>query len=320
MKYGVINVYKEAGMTSFQVVYQIRRLTGEKKIGHTGTLDPDATGVLPVCIGKATKLVDFLMDTDKQYRAVMRFGMRTDTQDISGEALETMEEKEVKERLSEEKIREAFSAFTGRIEQLPPMYSAVKVAGVKLVDAARKGREIDRKSRPVTIHSFEDICVTGLSEPGEPVRTAFTVNCSKGTYVRTLCEDMGAFLQVPACLESLERTRTGGMELSGAHTLKEIEEAKEKGTLEDLIVPTDRFLLQHPKIIVKDSAVRKLVFGNYLPENEIAEAPAGKKAGLYRVYDTKGTFYAIYRYDPRAGVYKCDKMFVDEPDSKRGDQ
>lgn len=327
MKNGVINVYKEAGMTSFQVVYQIRKLTGEKKVGHTGTLDPDATGVLPVCIGKATKLVDSLMDSDKEYRAKMLFGRKTDTQDISGEILDFMENREVHRVLKEKEksinklsgdiaipsvLQETFQKFTGKIEQLPPMYSAVKVGGVKLVDAARKGKEIERKRRSAFIYEIKDILVSGWEQDEEPLTAEFTVSCSKGTYIRTLCEDMGEYLGIPACMETLERTRTSGMDLGTAHTLSEIQKTKDAGKLEDLIIPTDHFLTNFPSLTVTDEAVRKLLFGNYLSEEEFESREEAKEL-RYRVYDRKGTFYALYYFDPKDNWYKCEKMFIDEP-------
>lgn len=334
MKHGVINVCKEAGMTSFQVVFLLRKLTGEKKIGHTGTLDPDATGVLPVCIGKATKLVDFLMDSDKQYRARLRFGIRTDTQDLSGKVLEEMDPVQVKQTLQNpERIRRTFDGFLGEIEQLPPMYSAVKVDGVKLVDAARKGKQIQRKKRPVTVYGFEDFLICGFEAPGqepeekavldgEPDRPGafgaamtvdFTVNCSKGTYIRTLCEDIGKALGVPACMERLVRTRTSGLDLSTARTLSELEDAKKEGRLEELVIPTDQFLTCYPALTVKDSAVRKLVYGNYLSRDEVDPADLSEtEKKVFRVYDRAGTFYALYRTDPKDRWLKCEKMFIDE--------
>ncbi len=317
MIHGVINVYKEAGMTSFQVVYRLRKLTGEKKIGHTGTLDPDATGILPVCIGKATKLVDFLMDSDKQYKATLLFGQKTDTQDVSGTVLQSMEDTEVRKILqNEEQILQMFERFTGKILQVPPMYSAVKVDGVKLVDAARKGMEIERKERPVTVFGYEDIRIQGLSEAEGPVTVAFTVNCSKGTYIRTLCEDLGDALGVPACLKTLERTRTGGLGLSESHTLTELDAAAEEGRLEELIIPTDRFLMHYPEFVVKDEAIRKLIYGNQLFETDLISV-SEKEAKAYRVYDRNGKFYAVYRYDPRDHQYKCEKMFSD-PSEQEG--
>ncbi len=317
MKNGVINIYKNKGMTSFQVVYKIRKLTGESKIGHTGTLDPDAVGVLPICLGKATKLVDFLMDTDKQYRAVMILGQTTDTQDISGTVLESMEKAQVLEILNQEgnpenKISEAFEKFTGTVEQLPPMYSAVKVNGVKLVDAARKGKEIERKSRPVTVYGYENIKVSGLDESPEPVRIFFTVDCSKGTYIRTLCQDMGSFLGVPACMESLERTRTSGLDLSTAITCEEFEKEFQEGRGEEHIIPTDAFLTKYGSITVTDDAVRKLIYGNWLEASEFEKIPDDVKDGnVYRVYDNEENFYALYRFSKKDGYFKCEKMFYE---------
>lgn len=314
MKYGVINVYKEAGMTSFQVVYRLRKLTGEKKIGHTGTLDPDATGVLPVCIGKATKLVDFLMDSDKQYRARLLFGKKTDTQDASGTVMEEMDSERVREKLQNpERVKKAFEGFLGRIEQLPPMYSAVKVDGVKLVDAARKGREIERKTRTVSVYSFEELQVGGFEKPDGAVTVDFTVNCSKGTYIRTLCEDIGESLGVPACMESLVRTRTSGLEISSARTLEEIEEAGRNGALEELIIPTDLFLQQYRALTVTDPAIRKLVYGNWLSRKEFEKCPALSERETFRIYDRDGKFYALYVFDPKDRMLKCDKMFIEEP-------
>ncbi len=310
MMNGVLNIYKEPGMTSFQVVYQIRKLTGEDKIGHTGTLDPDAKGVLPVCIGKATKLVDMLMDTDKQYRASLLFGRKTDTQDISGKTLEEMGPAEVKKNLFPEQIRQVIEGFVGEIEQMPPMYSAVKVNGVKLVDAARKGKTIERKARKVSIYGFDQIAVTGFDDPDGAVKAFFTVNCSKGTYIRTLCEDIGARLSVPACLESLERTRTSGLDLSSAITLEEAKQYMEKGILGDYLIPADTFLKKYKAICVREEAVKKLIYGNWLRPNEFFPVGSYEDNEMFRVYDTEKNFYAVYRFSKKDNYFKCGKMFV----------
>lgn len=310
MKNGVLNIYKEPGMTSFQVVYQIRKLTGEDKVGHTGTLDPDAKGVLPVCIGKATKLVDMLMDTDKQYRASLLFGKKTDTQDISGKIMEEMERTEVKKVLSEDLIVRTIESFCGEIEQMPPMYSAVKVGGVKLVDAARKGKTLERKARKVSIYSVDQIIVTGFDAPDDPVKAFFTVNCSKGTYIRTLCEDIGACLSVPACLESLERTRTSGLDVSTAITLEHAKQLMEQGTLEEHLIPVDHFLKKYKAIYTKEEAVKKLIYGNWLRPEEFLPIDFYEEGEKFRVYDTEGNFYAVYRFSKKDHYFKCEKMFV----------
>lgn len=310
MKNGVLNIYKEPGMTSFQVVYQIRKLTGEDKVGHTGTLDPDAKGVLPVCIGKATKLVDMLMDTDKQYRASLLFGKKTDTQDISGKIMEEMERTEVKKVLSEDLIVRTIESFCGEIEQMPPMYSAVKVGGVKLVDAARKGKTLERKARKVSIYSVDQITVTGFDAPDDPVKAFFTVNCSKGTYIRTLCEDIGARLSVPACLESLERTRTSGLDVSTAITLEHAKQLMEQGTLEEHLIPVDHFLKKYKSIYTKEEAVKKLIYGNWLRPEEFLPIDFYEEGEKFRVYDTEGNFFAVYRFSKKDHYFKCEKMFV----------
>ena len=315
---GVINIYKEKGYTSFHVVYIIRKLTGEQKVGHTGTLDPDVTGVLPVCIGKATKLVGRLTDTDKTYRCTMAFGMRTDTQDVSGKILESIPAEDVREKIisladntdPERFISETIRSFTGETEQIPPMFSALKIDGMKLVNAARKGVEVERHPRKVIIYSIEDI------EVEDSLLTAgFTVCCSKGTYVRTLCEDIGKKLGIPACMASLERTKAAGLDISTAVTLEEAERAGTEGKLEDLIIPADRFLYEYPSVTVTDDAVRRLIYGNYMfrkdmdPDEYDAIKPFDNDGCIYRVYDRKGQFYALYKADKKAGCIKCVKMF-----------
>ena len=310
MKNGVLNIYKDAGMTSFQVVYRIRKMSGESKIGHTGTLDPDAKGVLPICIGKATKLVDLLMDTDKQYRCVLLFGKRTDTQDVTGNVVEEMSLSEVKTKTDPETIIRTIQSFTGTIEQMPPMYSAVKVNGVKLVDVARKGKTIERKARKVSIYGFDQIRVTGFEDSDAVVKAFFTVNCSKGTYIRTLCEDIGEKLGIPACMESLERTRTSGLDLSTAMTIREAETYMEQGILEEKVIPTDAFLQKYPAITVREETVRKLIYGNWLQPEEFVSPEPAKDKDIFRVYEKEGNFYALYRYSQKDNYYKCEKMFA----------
>lgn len=319
---GVINIYKDKGYSSFHVVYALRKMTGEQKVGHTGTLDPDVSGVLPVCIGKATKLVGQLTDSDKIYRCRMLFGKRTDTQDLSGKVLEEMTGEQVLEILGAntpddaEKIKQniiqTIRSFEGEIEQIPPMYSALKVNGAKLVNLARKGVEVERKARKVTIHSITDIEISR-----DLLHVQFTVHCSRGTYVRTLCEDIGGKLQLPACMEELERTYAAGLGLETAITLEQAAIYEKEGTLEDHMIPTDHFLMEHPSLTVTDEAVRRLIYGNYLMPEDIEtketgekENPSDPQAKAYRIYDRKGTFYALYRYDAKDRCYKCIKMFL----------
>ena len=192
---GIINVYKEKGYTSFDVVAKLRGIFKQKKIGHTGTLDPDAEGVLPVCLGKATKVCDLLTDKSKEYEAVLLLGKVTDTQDITGTVLE---EKDVK--VTEEAVRETVLSFVGDYMQIPPMYSALKVNGKKLCDLAREGKTVERQARPVKILTIDILDVT-------LPRVRMRVHCSKGTYIRTLCQDIGEKLGCGGCMESLLRTQ-----------------------------------------------------------------------------------------------------------------
>ena len=194
---GIVNIYKEKGYTSHDVVAVLRKVVGQKKIGHTGTLDPDATGVLPVCLGRATKVCELLTDHDKTYEALLLLGKTTDTQDISGEVLEERNPG----NLTEEEVRSCIESFIGEYDQIPPMYSALKVNGKKLYELAREGKTVERKSRRVQIHGIR------ILEMNLP-HVRMEVDCSKGTYIRTLCHDIGEKLQVGGCMEELERTKS----------------------------------------------------------------------------------------------------------------
>ena len=195
---GIVNIYKEKGYTSHDVVAVLRKVVGQKKIGHTGTLDPDATGVLPVCLGRATKVCELLTDHDKTYEALLLLGKTTDTQDISGEVLEERDPG----NLTEEEVRSCIESFIGEYDQIPPMYSALKVNGKKLYELAREGKTVERKSRKVQIHGIR------ILEMNLP-HVRMEVDCSKGTYIRTLCHDIGEKLRVGGCMEELERTKVG---------------------------------------------------------------------------------------------------------------
>ena len=284
---GVLVVYKEAGVTSFKVVAVIRRLTGEKKVGHTGTLDPDACGILPVCVGKATKLVDQLTDTDKEYKAVMQLGIKTDTQDMTGNILEQIPYEDFIGKIDQKAVDAAFEKLTGKIMQIPPMYSALKVNGVKLVNAARKGKQIERDAREVTVYGYKNL----IFNP-EDATISFTVSCSKGTYVRTICEDAGEILGVPACLKNLERTRTAGFTKDKAFTLPEVKELAQKGLLEEALIPIDAMLPDHRKIYVNEGSQRLIDNGCLLEIRNFEEDPQPGSGERFKVYDCTGRFCA----------------------------
>ena len=207
---GVINIYKPKGMTSHDVVSKIRKISGIKKVGHTGTLDPDAKGVLPICIGKATKLADMLTFSDKRYTALLRLGVVTDTQDLTGNVLF---EREVS--VTKEEFLNATKKFVGEIEQIPPMYSAVKIGGKKLYELARKGIEVERKPRKITIYG-----INVLSFDGKDAK--LDISCSKGTYIRTLCHDIGDLLGCGGCMAELVRTQSSIFKAEDAVSLDEL--------------------------------------------------------------------------------------------------
>lgn len=299
---GIINVYKERGFTSFDVVAKLRGILRERKIGHTGTLDPDATGVLPVCIGNATKVCELLTDKDKVYRAIMHLGIATDTQDMTGTVLSDCSREAA--QLSEETVRHAIMQFVGDYDQIPPMYSALKVNGKKLCDLARAGVEVERKARPVTIFSIE------IEQMYLPYVT-MQVHCSKGTYIRTLCADIGEVLGTGACMESLVRTRVSAFTLEEAHTLAEIEQMRDDGTLDDLILPVDCVFTGRPKCKVLPEAFRFLQNGNRLRDANFEKKPEGitEDTDQILVYDPMDRFYAVYQYEKETQDYKVRKMF-----------
>ena len=271
---GILNVYKEPGFTSHDVVAKLRGICKQKKIGHTGTLDPEASGVLPVCLGNATKLCDLLTDKDKEYRAVLLLGVETDTQDTTGQILA---EKEV--NAGEEDVRSAILSFVGPYDQIPPMYSALKVNGQKLCDLARKGQVVERKSRRITIHSIE---IEDISLP----RVTMRVACSRGTYIRTLCHDIGQKLGCGGAMERLERTRSGNFKAEDAYRLSELEE-NGNWLYADLVIPYK-----------KEKTAAACERGMFEPEQQL------------RIYDTDGQFTGIYAWKQEEKRLKPVKMFL----------
>lgn len=300
MTNGIINVYKERGYTSFDVVAKLRGILHEKKIGHTGTLDPDATGVLPVCVGSATKVCGMLTDKDKVYKAVLHLGLSTDTQDATGKVLKDCSAEAG--QLSPDAVRAAIESFVGTYEQIPPMYSALKVNGKKLCDLARAGIEVERKARTVTIYSIE------IEEMNLPFVT-MQVHCSKGTYIRTLCSDIGELLGVGGSMESLVRTRVSVFTIEKAYTLSEIEEYRDREALDEIFMPVDAVFEGVPKLHVEEKALPLLKNGNRLKASHFVEKNIDIKDNRVLVYDADGLFYAIYQYDVVAGEYRVCKMF-----------
>ncbi len=288
---GIINIYKEQGYTSHDVVAKLRGILRMKKIGHTGTLDPDAVGVLPVCTGRATKLCGMITDWGKTYEAVMLLGTRTDTQDISGNILSQTEV-----NVTKIQIMDVIGSFTGEYDQIPPMYSALKHNGKKLYELARQGIEIERKPRRVNIKS---ILINDINLEDNDKTVTFTVECSKGTYIRTLCEDIGNRLGCGACMQSLKRTRVGSFSIDNSYTLSQIEQMVQAGKTDEILTPIDEMFSDSRKIIISQEYDKLLYNGNKLPYNSIQ----GKNDVQYnedeqvRVYDKNDEFIGVYRFE-----------------------
>ena len=318
MIHGVLNVFKEKGYTSHDVVAKLRGITRQKKIGHTGTLDPDAEGVLPVCFGKATRLCDILTDKSKVYETVLLLGIETDTQDITGTVLKQAET----DHLTDEEVRNCIQGYVGEYDQIPPMYSALKVNGKKLCDLAREGKTVELKSRRVHIFEIEILQM-------ELPRVKMRVHCSKGTYIRTLCSDIGTSLGTGGCMESLLRTRVASFEVKDSLRLAEIEAKMQAGTLMDSIIPIDQMLPEYAKLHVKKIFEPLACNGNALKPEMFSEAGvsifedavsektgcgenlSGKKdsGNHFRVYTENDVFIGIYEYQPVARSMKLRKMF-----------
>ena len=274
---GIIVVNKPIGKTSHDMVNFVRRLTGIKKVGHTGTLDPDATGVLPICVGQATKAADMLTDSDKEYKAQLVLGKTTDTQDASGKILT-----EAPVMVTEEDILKATSEFIGEITQIPPMVSAIKKDGKKLYELARKGISVEREPRKITVYSIE---VTDIDLPKNTV--TILVSCSKGTYIRTLCEDIGKRLGCGAYMNTLVRTKSAGFTLKESFTVSELEKLKEEDALYRALLPLDSIFSGYKKIGLPEVLSKKV-------KNGVRIRYKGAENGrMYRLYDENGRFLCI---------------------------
>ncbi|SFP92205.1 tRNA pseudouridine55 synthase [Lachnospiraceae bacterium XBB1006] len=296
MYHGIIVVDKEAGYTSFDVVAKMRGICGQKKVGHTGTLDPDATGVLPICLGKGTKVSGMLTDSDKEYETTFVLGVTTDTQDMSGKVLHRADVVS-----NEDEIMTTIESFVGKISQVPPMYSALKINGQKLCDLARQGIEVERKTRTITIYKIDDV---KINLP----RISMRVSCSKGTYIRTLCHDIGQQLGCGAAMETLRRTRAAGFTLQDAYNLAELQKAKEEQALAKLIKPIDEVYQQYDAVTATKRAELLLRNGNPIPE-EMVSQPASKESSI-RMYTHTGEFVGLFEYCSPQKCYRPIKMFL----------
>lgn len=293
---GIISIYKKRGVTSHDVVAKARGILRERRIGHTGTLDPEAEGVLPLCIGTATKVVPYLSDADKCYEAEVILGATTTTEDATGEIL-TQHEVTV----TKEEIKQVVASFVGDYIQTPPMYSAIKVNGVRLYELARQGIEVERPSRKVTIYSCEII------EWIDEKRFRIRVNCSKGTYIRTLCTDIGKVLGCGAHMGYLLRTRVGAFTLENSLTLEELEQRKEE--ISSFMHGLEEIFADYPKVCINELGQKYLSNGNPLKMQHLIGHKAYEDGALIRIYDTQNEFRALYKWNAKRQLLEVEKMF-----------
>lgn len=292
---GILIIRKEKGYTSHDVVAKLRGILHMKKIGHTGTLDPEAEGVLPVALGKATRLVEMLTEKEKTYEALLHLGIETDTQDMTGTIV-----KEVPVTVTEEEVSSVIRGFLGEQMQIPPMYSALKVGGKKLYELAREGKTIEREPRPVHFYEIE---ILEMTLP----YVRFSVTCSKGTYIRTLCHDIGAALGCGGCMEELKRTKAGRFTLEESHTLGEIQQAADEGTVSGMLLDMEEVLKEYPRICCNSFGDRLLLNGNPLTE-ELVEQQC--QDGWVRMCSSTGSFAGIYQWQKNRKRYFPVKMFL----------
>ncbi len=297
---GVIAVHKEPGMTSHDVVAKLRKIFKTKQIGHTGTLDPEVSGVLPICIGQATRISEYIMEMPKQYEGQMVLGISTTTEDFTGEPIEVR--KVEKDALTPKKIESVSQSFIGEIEQIPPMYSSVKVQGKRLYELAREGKVIDRKPRQVTIY---DLKLKSLELEIEYPTVDFQVTCSKGTYIRTLCVDLGKKLGYPAHMSKLIRTSSGSFTIDNAYTLQEIEELVDNNQIGEVITPMAEALPYLEKMELTNEDIHNKIYNG----QKISLANPSKKAGLIKIVDSNNRLVALYETSINSLFIKPKKVF-----------
>ncbi len=304
---GVLTIRKEAGWTSHDVVAKVRHLLGGVKVGHAGTLDPAATGVLPLLIGRGTRIAEYLVEWDKEYRAVLRLGQTTDTQDATGTVLARY----TTDSVTPEAIHEAVGRFHGPVEQVPPMYSAVKVEGVPLYKSARAGKTIAREARTIVIHTLEVLAMQGRD-------VTLRIVCSKGTYVRTLCADIGEALGVGGHMLALERRRVGPLMIEQALTIDEVVIRHALGLLGDDLLSLDRALDQLGIAVVDEQTADRVRHGAPVPAAKIlrwegaADAKRGSRRPV-RIHDTNGRLVAIGQCpDNLRDALKVEKVLIDQ--------
>ena len=289
---GVLNIFKPKGMSSFDAVRIVKKVAGTGKVGHTGTLDPEATGVLPICIGKATKIIDYIMNSEKVYEVTLKLGIRTTTYDLEGEVLE---EKDCN-HLTDVEILQAVNSFIGEYSQVPPMYSALKQNGVRLYELARKGIEVEREGRLITIYNIEDIKINNPY-------ISMKVSCSKGTYIRSLCYDIGEKLGVFATMTELNRAKTSVFSQEESININDLT----KENINEYILSMEEALEKYDKIIVRGKYVNLLINGVRVGDNRFTNDKVINQK-LYRVYDEENNFIGLGKKNYLG--FKIEKLLI----------
>ncbi|AQW22145.1 tRNA pseudouridine(55) synthase [Lentilactobacillus curieae] len=298
---GVLPLFKEKNMTSHDCVSQLRKILNTKKIGHTGTLDPNVDGVLPICVGPATKISELLMQSGKAYKGSITFGVAYDTEDLDGEVITTQA---INEPFSDVQIDDALGKMVGDIQQIPPMFSAVKVNGKKLYEYAREGIEIERQPRNIHIDYFKQTSPAVYDHDKRQQTIFFEVGCSKGTYVRTLAVDLGKHLGVPAVMSSLTRIKSAGFTIDQCVKLSEVEEAMNAGKIDDVLVSLDQSLSKYASFDLSDKLMNLVSNGVFLNTNELQSTEKVVKLKY------EGKVKALYQFDDTKGQYRPYKMFL----------
>jgi tRNA pseudouridine55 synthase len=303
---GIIAVWKPETYTSHDIVAIARRAFQQKRIGHTGTLDPMVTGVLPICLGKSTRFVEYIQELPKQYEAEMTFGIATDTEDWTGTSVAEVDQV----NLSREQVEQILASFQGEIMQTPPMYSALKQNGVKLIDLARQGIEVERKARPVTIYNLE---ILSFSSDKSRPKLRFRADCSKGTYIRTLCVDIGKALGYPAMMSELVRTQSGPFREEDCITIKQLKQIPFEQWADKIV--DERTALAHlPAITIPNWAALKLIQGLSLHTNRLPVEVADQMGDtLSRLYDENQHFVGLFQIDSETSTIKAVKVFATQP-------
>ncbi|WP_334072944.1 MULTISPECIES: tRNA pseudouridine(55) synthase TruB [Paenibacillus] len=300
---GILPVWKPAGFTSHDVVAKCRGILKMKRIGHTGTLDPAVTGVLPLCLGRATRMVEYLQELPKEYEATLVLGLATDTEDMTGTVIERAEQVKVPEA----EVKQVLERFVGQISQIPPMYSALKQDGKRLYELAREGKVVERQPRQVTIHELE--LLRFEPDPVHP-KISFRALCSKGTYIRTLCVDIGRALGVPAVMEELKRTMSAGIGEDRCLTLEQLADLVREGELQSRLIAVDEAVSHLPAHTVAEEKVKAALQGQRLSRAVVQ--PSVRPGEVIRLYNPERRFLGIYRSEEGTGAIAPVKVFLPE--------